>query len=201
MSECGVEVRKMSRFPILRDGLCWTAVAAIAVCFSLPALASEIYSWRTEDGGYAYTDDAKSIPPRYRDRAQTQQTQGIGSYGRLTAPPAGTMDAYAKRLSNRLEQLRALNRDLDRASARPEYQSAVNSIEVNAGSLNVGLPVGDPSNEPIVIEKIRYRHRDEMATRHNLVVKQGDRVLTVIKGNPLVGEINQAPGVSDMLED
>ncbi|MBW2290153.1 MAG: hypothetical protein JRG90_20350 [Deltaproteobacteria bacterium] len=190
----------MSRFPMLRDGLCWTAVAALTVCFSLPALASEIYSWRTDDGGYAYTDDAKSIPPRYRDRAQTQQTQGIGSYGRLTAPPAGTMDAYAKRLSNRLEHLRALNRDLDRAGARPEYENAVNSIQVNAGSVNVGVPVGN-SDEPIVIEKIRFRHHGEMATRHNLIVKQGDRVLTVIKGSPLITEINPNPGISEMVEN
>ena len=82
----------MSTIPMLREGLCWTAMAAITVCFSLPAAASEIYSWRTEDGGYAYTDDAKAIPPRYRDRAQTQQTKGISSYKRLTSPPAGTMD-------------------------------------------------------------------------------------------------------------
>ena len=191
----------MSMFPTLRDSLCWTAVVAITACFSLPATASEIYSWRTEDGGYAFTDDAKAIPPRYRDRVQSQQTEGITSYRRLTAPPAGTMDAYSRRLSDRLEHLRALNRDLDRAGARPEVASQVGSIEVNTGSLNVGVPIGDSSNEPVVIEKIRFRHRDEMATRHNIVVKKGDRVLTVIKGNPLVGEINQAPGVSEMVED
>jgi hypothetical protein len=191
----------MSTIPMLRDGLCWTAIAAITVCFSLPVAASEIYSWRTEDGGYAYTDDAKAIPPRYRDRAQTQQTQGISSYKRLTAPPAGTMDAYQQRLAKRLDRLRELNRDLDRASARPEYESQVGNIEVNTGRLNVGVPIGDSSDEPIVIEKIRYRHRDEMATRHNLVVKKGDRILTVVRGNPLVGEINQAPGISDMVDD
>jgi len=191
----------MSRIPMLREGLCWGAVAAFTLCFSLPAAASEIYSWRTEDGGYAYTDDAKAIPPRYRGRAQTQQTQGIASYKRLTAPPAGTMDAYQQRLAKRLDHLRELNRDLDRASARPVYESQVGHIEVNTGRLNVGVPVGAASDEPIVIEKIRYRHRDEIATRHNIVVKQGDRVLTVIKGNPLVGEINQAPDISDMVDE
>ena len=192
----------MSRFPMLRDGLCWTAAAAITVFFSLPAFASEIYSWRTEDGGYAYTDDGKAIPPRYRDRAQSQQTEGMSSYPRLTAPAPGAMDAYANRLSNRLEYLRALNRDLDRASARPEYQSEIGSIEVNSGPINVAVPVADNrSDDPVVIEKIRFRHRDEMATRHNLVVKKGDRVLAVIKGNPLIGDINQAPGVDEMVVD
>ncbi len=191
----------MSSFTTLRDSLCWMAVAAITVFFSLPALASEFYSWRTDDGGYAYTDDVKAIPPRYRDRAQSQRTQGIESYERLTTPPPGTMDAYSHRLSNRLEHLRELNRDLDRANARPEYRSQVESLQIGTGALNVGIPVNDDSDEPVVIEKIRYRHRDEMATRHNLVVKKGDRVLTVIKGDPLVGEINQAPGISDMVEN
>jgi len=193
----------MSTFPTLRDGLCWTAAAAITISFflGLPAQASEYYSWRTEDGGFAYTDDVKAIPPRYRDRAKSQQTESITGYRRLTAPPAGTMDAYQKRLSNRLEYLRALNRDLDLATARPEYRSVVDGIEVNAGSVNVGIPVTDASDDPIVIEKIRFRHRDEMATRHNLVVKKGDRVLTVIKGKPLIGEINQAPGISEMVEN
>ena len=191
----------MSSFTTLRDSLCWMAVAAITVFFSLPAIASEFYSWRTDDGGYAYTDDVKAIPPRYRDRAQSQRTQGIESYERLTTPPPGTMAAYSHRLSNRLEHLRELNRDLDRANARPEYRSQVQSLQIGTGALNVGIPVNDDSDEPVVIEKIRYRHRDEMATRHNIVVKKGDRVLTVIKGDPLVGEINQAPGVSDMVDD
>jgi hypothetical protein len=190
----------MLTFTNLRDGLCWTAVAALTVFLSLPANASEFYSWRTDDGGYAYTDDAKAIPPRYRDRAQSQQTQGIAGYDRLTTPPPGTMDAYSRRLSERLEYLRELNRDLDRASARSEYRNPIQNIQVGTGSLNVGIPVYDDSDEPVVIEKIRYRHRDEMATRHNLVVKKGDRVLTVIKGKPLIGEINQAPGISDMVE-
>jgi len=191
----------MSRISMLRDGLRGAGLAAIAVCFGLPAFAGEIYSWRTDDGGYAYTDDAKAIPPRYRERAQSRPTEGIESYRRLTAPAPGTMDDYSLRLAKRLEHLRALNHDLDRANARPEYENQVAGIEVNTGSLNVGVPIAESSDEPVVIEKIRYRHRDEMATRHNVVVKQGDRILTVIKGNPLISEINQAPGVSDMVTD
>jgi hypothetical protein len=181
------------------DGLRVAMVAAITLFFSLPAVAGEIYSWRTEDGAYAYTDDAKAIPPRYRAHVKTRPADGITGYRRHTAPAPGSTDAYAMRLASRLEYLRALNYDLDRAAARPRYESAVNGIEINTGALAVGIPVAGDSDEPVVIENVRFRHNDEMATRHNTVVRQGDRVLTVIKGDPLVGPINQAPEISEMV--
>jgi hypothetical protein len=191
----------MSTISMLRDGLRGAGVVAITVIFCAPALAGEIYSWRTEDGGYAYTDDAKAIPPRYRAQVASRESDGLGNYKRLTSPSPGSTDAYAQRLANRLEHLRTLNRDYDLASARPEYESQVGSIEVNTGSLNVGVPVDDDSDAPVVIETIRFRHEGEMATRHNLVVKKGDRILTVIKGKPLVSDINQAPEISRMVAD
>ena len=52
-----------------------------------------------------------------------------------------------------------------------------------------------------MVEKVRFRHDGEMATRHNLVVKQGGRILTIIKGDPLVGPINQAPDIGEMARE
>jgi hypothetical protein len=191
----------MSTISTLRDGLWVTGVAALVVFFCAPALAGEIYSWRTEDGGYAYTDDAKAIPARYRDQAQVRTSNGIEGYRRLTAPASGSMDDYSRRLANRLGYLRSLNHDLDLANAQPVYADDVSNIMVKAGGLAVGVPTGGYSDEPVVIETIRYRHNGEMATRHNTVVKKGDRVLTVIKGKPLVSKINQAPEISEMVRD
>lgn len=40
----------------------------------------------------------------------------------------------------------------------------------------------DPdSDEPVVVERVRARSRDSLVTRHVTVVRQGDRVLSVIK--------------------
>jgi hypothetical protein len=190
----------MARFSTLREGLRTVAIAAVTLGFALPALAGEIYSWRTEDGGYAFTDDAKAIPPRYRDQVETRKTEGLGDYPRLTATDAGATDAYARRLGERLDYLRSLNRDLDFAYAPRPAKTGVDSLAVQTGQFNIGVPLDGEGDGTLVIEKVRFRHKNEMATRHNMVVRKGDEVLAVIKGKPLVSEINQAPDISEMVD-
>jgi hypothetical protein len=190
----------MSTISMLRDGLRGAGVAAITVFFCAPALAGEIYSWRTEDGGYAFTDDEKAIPPRYRDQVETRATEGLGDYPRLTAPDAGASDAYSRRLADRLDHLRSLNRDLDAAHAAPPAQTGLDSLAVQTGHFNIGVPLEGEGDEPLVIEKVRFRHKSEMATRHNTVIRRGDELLAVIKGRPLISEINQAPEISEMVD-
>jgi len=191
----------MSTFSVLREGLRIAGLVAVTAAVALPAVAGEVYSWRTEDGGYAFTDDEKAVPARYRSQVTTRSINGLGGYDRLTAPPAGAGDAYSQRLANRLDWLRELNRDLDAAFARPEPQTGLASLSIQAGSLNLGLPIDRATEEPVVVEKVRFRHENEMATRHNLVVKQGGRILTIIKGDPLVGPINQAPDIGEMARE
>lgn len=191
----------MSTFALLRDGPRTAAIiATLTLIFAAPALAGEIYSWRTEDGGYAFTDDEKAIPPRYRDRVETRKIEGLGDYHRLTAPEAGSNDAYSRRLADRLDHLRSLNRNLDAAYAPRPVETGVESLAVQTGRFNLGVPLEGEGDGPLVIEKVRFRHQGEMATRHNLVVRKGDEVLAVIKGNPLVSEINQAPEISEMVD-
>ena len=47
----------MSTFSFLRDGLRVAGLVAVTSAVALPAVAGSVYSWRTEDGGYAFTDD------------------------------------------------------------------------------------------------------------------------------------------------
>jgi hypothetical protein len=185
---------------MLRYGLWTAAVAAGTLIVAAPALAGEVYSWRTEDGGYAFTDDEKAIPPRYRDRVETRTIEGLGDYHRLTAPPAGATDDYSRRLADRLDHLRSLNRSLDAAYAPRRAETGVESLAVQTGKFNIGVPLDGDGDGPVVIEKVRFRHKGEMATRHNLVVRKGDEVLAVIKGSPLISEINQAPEISEMVD-
>jgi hypothetical protein len=185
---------------MLRYGLRTAAITAATLIVAAPALAGEIYSWRTEDGGYAFTDDEKAIPPRYRDRVETRTIEGMGDYHRLTAPEAGATDDYSRRLADRLDHLRSLNRNLDAAYAPRPVETGVESLAVQTGQFNIGVPLDGEGDDPVVIEKVRFRLKGEMATRHNLVVRKGDEVLAVIKGSPLVSEINQAPEISEMVD-
>jgi len=174
---------------MLTRGLRVAGVAAAAVLFTIPALADEIYSWRTEDGAYAFTDDPKAVPARYRDQAKTRTDNRIANYARLTAPEAGSGDAYAQRLSGRLDHLRGLNRDLDAANA-PRPVPPAETLSLDTGNLNVPLAGGN-GRGPMVIEKVRYQLPGEMATRHNVVVRQGDETIAVIQGKRNSGGIDQ----------
>lgn len=45
----------------------------------------------------------------------------------------------------------------------------------------LGVQADTDSDEPVVVERVRVRPRHSMVTRHVTVVRQGDRVLSVIK--------------------
>jgi hypothetical protein len=191
----------MSRIVVLRDGLRTAAIATVTLIFALPALAGEIYSWRTEDGGYAFTDDEKAIPPRYRDQIETRRTEGLGDYPRLTAPDAGASAAYSRRLADRLDHLRSLNRDLDSAYSPRPVESGIDSLAVQTGEVDIGVPLDGEGDGPVVIEKVRFQLKGEMATRHNLIVRRGDEVLAVIKGEAFATKIDQAPpGIPELVD-
>ena len=183
----------MSIIAMLRNCLHTVSIVAVTLIFSLPALAGEIFSWRTEDGGYAFTDDEKAIPARYRDQVETRQAEGLAGYHRLTTPDAGATEAYSQRLADRLDHLRSLNRDLDAVYAQRPAEAGVDSLAVEMGEFNIGVPIDGEGAEPVVIEKVRFRLKGEMATRHNLVVRRGDEVLAVIKGEAFSTRIDQEP--------
>ena len=177
-------------------------IAAATLLLTLPAFAGEIYSWRTEDGGYAFTDDAKSIPARYQDQVATRATEGLGSYQRLTTPEAGAGADYARRLGNRLDHLRELNRDLDTAYVPRPANAGPETLSLRTGELNIGVPMDAGDDGPVVIEKVRFRLKGEMATRHNVIVRRGDEVLAVIKGEAFSTKIDQGPpGIPPELVD
>lgn len=45
----------------------------------------------------------------------------------------------------------------------------------------LGVTPDPDSDEPVIVERVRARSRDSLVTRHVTVVRQGDRVLSVIK--------------------
>ena len=42
----------------------------LVVALAGPAFAGDVWSWRSEDGAYAFTDDSKRIPAKHRAEAQ-----------------------------------------------------------------------------------------------------------------------------------
>ncbi len=152
-----------------------------------PASAGTIYSWRTEDGTYAFSDDPEAIPMRYRDQVRTRTTAGLRDYERYTQPVLGSGAQYAEELEARLVRLRATNAAL--AAAGPNTATATGASEVgprislrtgNASAPTIDLTTGAGTG-PLVVETIFTRPEGKMVTRKSLIVRQGGKTIAIVR--------------------
>ena len=148
-----------------------------------PAGAKTIYSWQTEDGGYAFTDDAKQVPPRYRDAVVSRKSSGLEDYARFTAEDAAAADRYADRLAARLERLRAFNAPRRAPATGVAKAKGPQAISLRTGGPNapsIDLTPG-ASHEPVIVERISGRPSNSSVTRDSVVVRQGDRTIAILR--------------------
>ena len=166
--------------------------AALLLGASAPAVAGEIYSWRTEDGGYAYTDDATTIPTRYREQVETRKTAALSSYPRYTATNAAATDHYAERLAERVERLRLLNgalggRETPEVEPAPRAERAPDYVNLRTGpSDRAGVDLSIPSwagddDAPLVVETVFVRLAGSNVIQRVQVTMRGDRVVAINK--------------------
>ncbi len=159
--------------------------AALGVALAVPAGAGTIYHWRTDEGGYAFADDLKRVPARYRDRVETRETASIQDYARFTPVDGAIEAAETARLEAEVARLRARNAELEARAAAPLARGA-GEVEIRAtasGEPLLRLGGTDAGAEPVVIERKRLRTKG-LTTRTTTVVRQGDRVLAVIQPFP-----------------
>ena len=182
----------------------------LAVAGATPAAAGTLYRWKSDDGSVAYTDDLKRVPERYRDKAEAITTDGLASYPRFTPTDAAASKEYNEKLTARLDSLRAWNAQTDpraplAALAAPGAPHPVSSIQLETASrrrvqddngeyhwtatqgidsnpvptVAFGADPNDPN--PVVVERKRMIADGNVATELVTVVRQGDRVLSVIR--------------------
>jgi len=153
----------------------------LALAVATSAAAENVYRWTADDGSVAFTDDAKRIPAQYREQAQRTRTGDLTSYGRYTPSGAAARERDTQ-LAERLDRLREMN-DADYAPSAPGRPgpSTQTILQLNRRS-SIAIPndqiVGD---EPIVVEQRRVRDRNNISTTHVTVVRQGDRILSVVR--------------------
>jgi hypothetical protein len=155
------------------------AAAALTGCLLSSPVSAEraFYRWTTDDGTYAFTDDRENIPERYQDRAEVGTLKPLRDYERFTVvetpevAPAGPPPVSQ-----------------DPVIATPfaypvRSESMAPTISVRTGDENAPIIDVSPgtSHEPIVIEKRHFKPDGAISTRSNTIVRQGDRILTVIK--------------------
>jgi hypothetical protein len=157
--------------------------------------AADVYTWRTEDGGYAYTDDRDQIPARYRAQAKRVPATSLSSYERYTPQDPAATSRYEERLERRLAALRAQNAQPAPQAAVPSDAASSTSLLVGAGSdTQVSVPMTS-TGEPVVVEEVLSKRTGDPRTRRSTVVRQGDRVLTVVHGEPHV--FDPVDGIAD----
>ena len=169
------------------------AVLGFGLAVATPAVSGEIYSWDTGDGNVAFTDNPKNIPSRYRDQVQVRKSEGIKDYARFTAEDSAVTERYSDQLAKRIEYLRWANSARNGAPAAAEN---VGVASITVSDVDLRLPAAD-TNQPIIVEKLRVKSSDQIASRHDTLVSQGGTPLAIIRGNQQ-GEVG---GAADILDE
>jgi len=177
--------------------------AFLVVGLAGPAFAGNVYSWVTEDGTYAFTDDSKRIPAKHRAEARKRPMGKLTRYERFTEVNSDTKSPYAERIRERRTELRKMASTAPVGAVVGGMQSqgpgVVYSVPVSGGGngrgggrgASIQVPVGgQASADPglTTIESIRVKPRRSLASRHWTVVRTDGRIVTVIKD-----ELNQQP--------
>ncbi len=160
-------------------------VLGALLCFGLssPSFAGTVFTWETDEGTISFTDERKRIPAKYRLSARTKEMGKLDGYPRYT--PTGATNL-------RTEQNASLQGPASDPSADVQTVPATGfdgrAISVGTGRYGGGTRVQLPTNGavagggPTVMETIRVRPENSLATRTITVVKQDGRVVHVTKG-------------------
>jgi len=157
------------------------ALASLVAMLAAPAGAGTVYSWITEDGTHAFADSLKRVPARYRDEVKTRQVGRLASYERYTPSNLRVQGSHTSRLASNLERVRSVNAELDRVEPT-RTASAAPSILLRTDNRGNGINLPLAGAGPVVIEKVRTKLDGDVTTRSMTIVRQGDEVVAIFKG-------------------
>jgi hypothetical protein len=160
------------------------AAGLLVATLAVPAAAGSFYKYETDDGGIAFTDDAKRIPARYRDEAETIEQKNLDDFERFTPMGTARPAPHAARMDERLVYLR----DMNARVVTPDAVRAPSGVGPGGLTFRTGRDGQDieaslsprRDGEPVIVEKIRSRPDGSPVTRHITIVRQGDEILSII---------------------
>jgi hypothetical protein len=176
--------KRFLRFRIL------SCVPALAVSVWAGASRADTtyYTWKTEEGATAFADDLRAVPEAYRAQAERRTIGKLSGYAHLTPSDARASANYEARLDERLAYLRQLNAQTAavRAAAAMPARGSGQTIALRTGGDQSPLvelrSSGAPADAgPVIVETVRARAGDRLVTRDNVVVRQGDQTLAIVR--------------------
>jgi hypothetical protein len=175
---------------MIRVRVLWAVLGGVALTLPAVTAGGELYTWRTDDGVYAYTDDPKAVPARYADEVEVVPSAGLSGYERFTQQDGAAANRYADRMAKRLDYLRQVNAAPAPAPAprgyAPAGAAATTTISVATGNeqaprLDITTPTG-AGQAPLVVEPVTTKPDGWVVTRRTTLVKQGGQTIAVLKG-------------------
>ena len=172
---------------MLKRSLVVAGASALASSLLGAPIAADIIAYRTEDGVFAYTDDHDKVPARYAADAVTVRDSALHSYPRLTIEDTAAARAVSARLEKRLDYLRQANaasaaeREVAATAAAKQTVISIPTTTAGANGPQIEIAAG-ASDAPIVVEPVHSKQDGRPLTRRTTIVKQGDKVLAVMKG-------------------
>jgi len=135
-------------------------------------------------GRYTPTDG-----PAQREQAGqlSERLDGLRERSGIGEEPAGAVVIEEPAAQHPLDgialqsQQRTQGRRLVNTPNGPKWVRTTRVQTVDAPIPVLGVGADSESEEPVIVERVRARARDSLVTRHITVVRQGDRVLSVIK--------------------
>ena len=184
----------------------WTSLlmtGGILLASAVPAAAGDIYSWRTEDGGYAFADDMDAVPERYREEVDVRRGAALSGYRHYTAEDDVAAGRYEQQLAARLERLRSLNASAPGAPAGAWAASgnAPDYVTIRSGSRRGGVDVSTPtgaSEEPLEVGTVYMRSKGGMLTQPVRVTKRGDKIVSIEKPRNRTWSLDDAIPEADL---
>jgi len=171
---------------MLKRSLVLAGASALVTSFLGAPIAADVIAYRTEDGVFAYTDDHEKVPARYAADAVTVRDAKLQSYPRLTLEDTAAAREVSARLAKRLDYLRQANaasaaeRAVAANASAPQGTVVTIPTHGSAGAPSIEVAT-NPTDGPVVVEQIRSRDGARAATRGTTLVKQGDKVVAVMK--------------------
>lgn len=135
-------------------------------------------------GRYTPTDSAAQ-----REQAEqlSERLEGLRSQAREGEEPAAVVVVEEPAAAHPLEGIalqstrEGVGRRVVQTEDGPRWRRTTRTQVVDQPVPVLGVRPDPASDQPIVTERVRARARDSQVTRHITVVRQGDRVLSVIK--------------------
>jgi hypothetical protein len=137
--------------------------------------------------GYGRFTPTDSAAQQVHSERLSERLDGLREQSGVSGEPAGVIVLEEPPAEHPLEgiALQSVRESVGRrrvnTASGPRWRRTTRLQTVDQPVPVLGMSADPDSDEPVVVERVRARSRDSLVTRHITVVRQGDRVLSVIK--------------------